>query len=77
MTGSHMTQRGYAARVLAEIAGLDDYVCGCSTETDCMTAIASLYPHDRIRVTLTPLSHQAVGGLSPPLRQGEVRRAGG
>jgi hypothetical protein len=66
-------RNGFAVTVLAEVAGLSKFVCGHATETDCMTAIMAMYPHDRIRVELNPLSAASFRALLPPLKKGEVR----
>ncbi len=65
--------KGFAVTVLAEVAGLSRFVCGHATEADCMTAIVAMYPHDRIRVELNPMSATSLRALAPPLKRGEVR----
>lgn len=68
-----IANQGFAAEVLAEIDGISHFVCGFASEAECMAAITRRYVHDRIRVSLEPLSATACRRLTPPLKVGEVR----
>ena len=69
--GAPLADEGFSARVLGDVSGIANYMCGFTTEPECRAAVKALYPSEDVKITLGRLSTAAVIDLK--LKVGEVR----